>query len=132
VLGLSFKEGTPVTLGSPAFEFIARLTRQSLRIFAYDPLTEAREQTHAAFGAAITCCQTLAEATAAADTILICRPDPSFAGLSQNIALDRWIVDPWGCIRNPHPGLVRPGRLPLVAKPTSTAIRGTLEPAEAK
>ena len=36
-----------------------------------------------------------------------------FVAISAAIPPDRHIVDPWGCVRGPHPGLKRPGRLPL-------------------
>jgi UDPglucose 6-dehydrogenase len=116
VLGLSFKSGTPVTVDSPAFEFIARLTKQSVHVAAYDPIAVAREQARTTFGSAITCYDTLAETWKPADTILICNPDRSFAGLGKIIPPDRNIVDPWGCIEDPHPRLVRPGCLPLDAR----------------
>jgi UDPglucose 6-dehydrogenase len=132
MLGLSFKPGTPVTIASPAFEFVTRLLRRSVKVFTYDPMTEARKQARAAFGAAITCCETLAEALAAADAVLICNPDPSFTGLGRNAPPDRPIIDPWGCIKDPHPGLVRPGRLPLGAKLAAASIDPAPVPAEAR
>ncbi len=112
VLGLSFKSGTPVTIGSPAFEFIRRLRRRSIEVIAFDTAAEAREAAHAAFGPAIACGDSLAASLAAADVILVCNSDPSFASLATDVPADRHIVDPWGCVRDPHPGLKRPGRLP--------------------
>ena len=112
VLGLSFKRGTPITVGSPAFELIRRLRSRSIRVVAFDPIAQARAAAHATFGPAITCCDTLAESLTGADTILICNPDPSFAGLAADVPADRRIVDPWGCVRDRHPGLTQLGRAP--------------------
>jgi len=110
VLGLSFKPGTPVTIGSPAFEFIRRMGERSIRSVAFDPLVKAREAALATFGDGITCYGSLEECVPHADTILICNPDPSFANLASVVPADRHIVDPWGILGDFHPGLVRPGR----------------------
>lgn len=111
VLGLSFKPGTPVTIGSPGFEFVRRLRQREIQVVAFDPQPEAREAARAAFGASITCCDALAESLAAADVILICNPDPTFATLAGDVPADRCIVDPWGCVPQAHAGLVQPGRI---------------------
>jgi len=124
VLGLSFTHGTPVTIGSPAFEFVRRLRSRSIRVVAFDPIAQARAAARVTFGPAITCCDTLAESLASADTILICNPDPSFAGLAAVVSADRRIIDPWGCVQDPHPGLAQPGRAPSTGHPTrSTSLR---------
>ena len=112
VLGLSFKPGTPVTDGSSAFELVRRLCSRSIRVVAFDPIEQARAAARETFGRAITCCDTLAECLAAADTVVVCNADPSFAGLATDVPADRRIVDPWGCVRDPHPGLVQLGRAP--------------------
>jgi len=112
VLGLSFKSGTSVTVESPAFEFVQRLLRRSIRVVAFDPIAQARETARVALGPAVTFCNTLEEAVAAADTILICNPDPSFERLAIEAPADRRMVDPWGCVHGSHSGLVRPGRVP--------------------
>jgi UDPglucose 6-dehydrogenase len=112
ILGLSFKPGTSVTVGSPAFEFARRLIDRAVRVVAYDPLGMARENARAAFGPALHVCETLEEAVATADVILVCNPDASFAGLAVLAPADRRIVDPWGCVFGSHPGLLRPGRSP--------------------
>jgi UDPglucose 6-dehydrogenase len=119
VLGLSFKAGTPVTIASPAFELIGRLTKHALDIFAYDPAPEARELARETFGAKITCCESMAEAVAAADCILVCNPDPTFSSLAEQIAPNRKIIDPWGLIQEFHPGLIQPGRAALDARASS-------------
>lgn len=111
VLGLSFKPGTPVTTASPVFEFVRRLLRRSIQVVAFDPMAKAREAARAAFGMDISCCNTLAESISRADVILICNADPNFAGLAVEVPADRHIVDPWGCVRDPHPGLIQPGRV---------------------
>jgi len=110
VLGLAFKPGTPVVDGSPAFELVRRLRDRSIRVVAFDPIEQTRAEARETFGRAITCCDTLVESLAAADTVVVCNPDPSFAGLATEVPADRRIVDPWGCVRGPHPGLVQPGR----------------------
>jgi UDPglucose 6-dehydrogenase len=110
ILGLSFKPGTSVTTGSPAFELARRLLDRSVRVSAFDPIGMARESARATFGPSVAVCDTLDEAVAGADTILVCNPDPSFAALAVHVPVDRRIVDPWGCVFGSHPGLVRPGR----------------------
>lgn len=111
VLGLSFKPGTAVTVGSPAYEFVRRLLERSIRVVAFDPIEKARETGCTALSSRVTFCNTLAEAVAEADSILVCNPDPSFARLAVDTPADRRIVDPWGCVLGSHPGLVRPGRV---------------------
>jgi UDPglucose 6-dehydrogenase len=125
VLGLSFKPGTPVTVGSPAFELVRRLQRRSIQVVVFDPIPDAREAARAAFGPAIRCCNTLAESSAQADVILVCNPDPSFATLAADVPADVRIVDPWGCVRDAHPGLVRPGRVPncTIGNPPASSSR---------
>ena len=114
LLGLSFKSGTPVTTASLAFELARRLERRSIRIVAHDPLPEARENTRVAFHSKVTCYDTLARCTADADTFLICYPDSAYANLSALASAQARIIDPWGYLRMPHPGLVRIGRRPLI------------------
>jgi len=130
VLGLSFKPGTPVTIASPAFEFVRRLRRRSIQVVAFDPMAKAREAMRAAFGPDISCCNTLAESLSQADVILICNPDPSFAGLAADVPADRHIVDPWGCVRDPHPGLAQPGRISNRTAYDYPFAQRTLRPAE--
>jgi UDPglucose 6-dehydrogenase len=113
LLGLSFKSGTPVTAASMAFEFARRLERRSIRMVAHDPLPQARENTRVSFHNKVTCYDTLAQCTADADTFLVCNPDPAYANLSTLAPPQARIVDPWGYLRTPHPGLVRIGRRPL-------------------
>jgi UDPglucose 6-dehydrogenase len=113
VLGRSFKPGTAVTVASPAFEFVRRLQARAIEVAVFDPLATAREAARAIFGPTITCCDTLDESLRRADVILVCNPDPDFVAISACLPADRHIVDPWGCVRGPHPGLKRPGRLPL-------------------
>ncbi len=124
VLGLSFKPGTPVVDGSLAFELLRRFRSRSIRVVAFDPIAQARAAARETFGRAITCCDTLAESIAAADTVVVCNPDPSFAGLATDVPTDRRIVDPWGCVRDPHPGLMQLGRAP---KGTSSGLRKGLK-----
>jgi UDPglucose 6-dehydrogenase len=131
VLGLSFKPGTAVTTASPAFEFVRRLQARLIEIVVFDPISEAREAAIATFGSTISSCDTLDESLRRADVILICNPDPDFVAISAAIPADRHIVDPWGCVQGPHPGLKRPGRLPVRKArgdqpqliPTSSAVR---------
>jgi len=113
VLGLSFKPGTSVTAESPAFEFVRRLQAHSIQIVVFDPIEKAREAAHVAFGSTISSGDTLAQSVSKADVILICNPDPSFAALASYVPPERYIVDPWGCVQDTHPGLTRPGRPPL-------------------
>ena len=103
----------PVTVASPAFEFVRRLQARSIEIVIFDPISEAREAATAIFGSTILSCDTLDESLRRADVILICNPDPDFVAISAAIPADRHIVDPWGCVQGPHPGLKRPGRLPV-------------------
>ena len=124
MLGLSFKPGTSVMDKSHAFELVRRLRSRSIRVVAFDPIAQARVAARETFDRAITCCDTLAESLAAADTVVVCNPDPSFAGLATNVPADRRIVDPWGCVHDPHPGLIQSGRTP---KGTSSGVRRGLQ-----
>jgi UDPglucose 6-dehydrogenase len=113
LLGLSFKAGTPVTTNSLAFELARRLEPHPVRIVAHDPLLEARENTRVLFHSKVTCYDTLAQCTADADTLVICNLDTAYANLSALAPPQARIIDPWGYLRTPHPGLVRIGRRPL-------------------
>ncbi len=110
VLGLSFKTGSPVTTASPAFEIIRRLINRSIRVFVFDPLRQAIDETRLAFGGAVAYFDTAAAAVAEADTALVCNAEDCFENLASLIPQDRWIVDPWRCVRGEHSGLVQPGR----------------------
>jgi len=131
ILGLSFKPGTSVTTGSPAFELARRLAQRQIRVLAYDPAARARDSAHATFGAALTCHDSITACLVGADVVLVCNSDPAFRGLAAKIARDRRIVDPWGCVRGTHPGLIRIGRnapkdspgAPLRRKPALRAVR---------
>jgi UDPglucose 6-dehydrogenase len=112
LLGLSFKPGTPVMDGSLALELVRRLRSGSIRLVAFDPMMQTRAAARETFGGAVTCCDTLAECLAAADTVVVCNPDPSFAGLAADLPADRRIIDPWGYVRDPHQGLMQLGRTP--------------------
>jgi UDPglucose 6-dehydrogenase len=124
ILGLSFKPGTSVTIGSPAFELVRRLTRRSVSVAAYDPAAQARDSARATFGDAITCRDSITECVADAEVVLVCNSDPAFRGLATKVAPDRQIIDPWGCVRGTHPGLVRIGRdHALAASPPASRRR---------
>src|SRR5262249_45391120 len=96
--------------GSPAFELVRRLRRCTIEIRAFDPLMQARDAARSTFGLAISCCDTIGESIAGTDVILVCNPDPSFANLAAEVGSEARIIDPWGCLRGPHPGLVQLGR----------------------
>jgi UDP-glucose 6-dehydrogenase len=122
VLGLSFKPGTPVTTASLGCEMIARLERRHVQIHAYDPMQQCRQQARAVpIGKSITWHDELQDALENADTIVICNPDPHFARVTADIPNDRYVIDPWGCIKVPHPRLVRPGRRSLSGNPSALA-----------
>ena len=110
VLGLSFKAGTPVTIGSSGFEFAKRFLSRSLRVVAFDPAAKPRADARKRFGAAISCFDALEDCLREADTILVCNADPCFSGIATSVSADHRIVDPWGCVRGSHPGLIRIGR----------------------
>ena len=111
LLGLSFKAGTSVTEASTGFELTRRLLARSIGVIAFDPLPQARASARRTFGSALTCVDALPEAVSDADTLVVCNPDPLYAGLAAQTPADRRIVDPWGCVRGCHPGLIRPGRM---------------------
>jgi UDPglucose 6-dehydrogenase len=116
LLGLSFKSGTPVTTASMAVELVRRLERHPIHIVAHDPLLQARESIQNAFRGKVTCYDTVARCITDADTLLICYPDPAYGDLSTLASAQTRIIDPWGYLRTPHPGLVRIGRKPLTQK----------------
>jgi UDPglucose 6-dehydrogenase len=128
VLGLAFKPGTPVTIGSPSYEFVRRCIRRSIPVAAFDPIAQAREDARKTFGAAIACYDSLEDCLTKADTILVCNADPSFIELAAHVPAGHRIVDPWGCVRGPHPGLIRIGRISTEAgsvdMPSSAAATG--------
>jgi UDPglucose 6-dehydrogenase len=112
VLGLSFKPGTPVIIGSPGITLIERLNARAIPVVAFDPSTEARARARALPGLMFSCRETLEDACAAGDTILVANADPAFEHVGTMARSHCRIIDPWGCVRDHHPGLVRIGRLP--------------------
>ncbi|HEX2446587.1 MAG TPA: UDP binding domain-containing protein [Methyloceanibacter sp.] len=83
-----------MTIASPAFELMRRFIDRSIRVSAYDPIEQAREEARAAFGGSVDCLDVLTEAWRGAETVLICNKNPEFAGLGAVIPPDRWIIDP--------------------------------------
>lgn len=146
VIGLAFKPGTSVITASPSITLIGRLNECGVPVVAYDPSAEARARALAVPGIVLSCRDTLDEACAAADTILICHADPEFKQVARLVPHHGTIIDPWGGVPDGHPGLVRIGRLsrshslrresrePLRADPTRgdewTRASGTLTVAQ--
>jgi hypothetical protein len=92
---------------------VRRLQARSIQIVVISPMAKAREAAHVTFGSTISSGDTLAQSVSKADVILICNPDPSVTALPSYVSPERYIVDPWGSVQDAHPGLTRPGRLPL-------------------
>jgi UDPglucose 6-dehydrogenase len=111
VLGLSFKAGTIVTTDSPSFMIIARLLERGVEVVAFDRYREAIEGFSAMhWNGPVELAKDLEDACARADAILVAVDDEQFASVGQRAASDACIVDPWGRVKGPHPGLVRVGR----------------------
>ncbi len=133
VIGLAFKPGTPVITASPSITLIKRLNEHGIAVVAYDPSAEARAKTLAVPGIVLSCRDTLEEACAAADTILICHADPEFERIASLVPHDGTIVDPWGVVPDSHPGLVRigrPSRLQGVPRESRESRRTELTPGD--
>jgi len=122
ILGLSFKTGTPVTIESPGLEFARRLSRRSVRVVVFDPSRDARAEAGAALGSDILCAATLEESWTDVDAILVCNQDSSFVDIAASVPASVRIIDPWGCVRGSHPGLVRIGRLRSASEESKIAV----------
>ena len=82
VLGLSFKHGSPYTIGSPGIELARRLEKRSLGVVAFDPASRARAEARQLLGPDIRHAETLEDSWADVDALVLCTADPSFADLA--------------------------------------------------
>ncbi len=79
VLGLAYKPTSAVVTESQAVQLAQRLADRGYGVRGYDPL--ARETARAALGPSVTVTETVSDAVARADTIVIANPDPAFKDL---------------------------------------------------
>ena len=95
ILGLSFKEGTPVVVGSVATELVKHLAGADVRVIGHDALAAANE-----LGAAIEFADHAAECVAAAPVVVLLNRDPSYvdAVLNYRGAEPKSVVDCWGVL----------------------------------
>lgn len=111
ILGLSFKAGTAVTADSPSFMVMERLVERGVGVLAFDRYPQAMEALSGiGWAGSIERAKDLDDACNRADAILVAVDDELYASVGEKASADVRIVDPWGRVGSPHPGLVRVGR----------------------
>jgi UDPglucose 6-dehydrogenase len=95
LLGLSFKNGTPVINESPSIKVIEGLLLNKKEIFCYDPVPQAVENTKLIFGDKITYCSSFQECVKEADCIVILNPTKEYSGISKLLNKDNTVIDCW-------------------------------------
>src|SRR5262249_49551256 len=95
MLGLSFKEGTPVVVGSVAAELVKRLVGADVRVIGHDTL--APESAGVELGAAIEFADSASTCLRAAPVVVLLNRDPSYvdAVLNYRGTEPKSVVDCW-------------------------------------
>ncbi|MGH6741956.1 MAG: UDP binding domain-containing protein, partial [Bradyrhizobium sp.] len=95
ILGLAYKERTPVISGSSALRLIRRLLQADVQVVGYDEL--ARENARAELGGAIEFTDTPERCVAAAPVVVLLNRDPSYAAavVGYHGTQRRSVVDCW-------------------------------------
>jgi UDPglucose 6-dehydrogenase len=97
ILGLSYKPGTPVVDVSPSLALAREILKKGLEISAYDPL--AIENARKVLSG-INYCQSMKEAVAQADAVLLCTAWEEFLSLKpSDIKKDAVIIDCWRMLK---------------------------------
>jgi UDPglucose 6-dehydrogenase len=98
ILGLSFKEGTPVVVGSVAAELVKRLTEADVRVIGHDALAPASAAVE--LGSAIEFADHAAICVATAPVVVLLNRDSSYvdAVLRYRGTEPRSVVDCWGVL----------------------------------
>ncbi|HKX07401.1 MAG TPA: nucleotide sugar dehydrogenase [Stellaceae bacterium] len=98
ILGLSFKEGTPIVVGSIGAELVKRLVKADVRVIGHDALVPASVGIE--LGAAIEFANHAATCVASAPVVVLLNRDPSYmdAVLNYRGAEPRSVVDCWGML----------------------------------
>ncbi len=98
ILGLSFKEGTPVVVGSVAVELVKRLAGADVGVIGHDALAPASASVE--LGAAIELADHAAACVAAAPVVVLLNRDPSYvdAVLNYRGTEPKSVVDCWGML----------------------------------
>jgi len=96
ILGLTYKPGVPMLVGSPglmlAHEVV--LFPPIPTVYAYDPLvsTEGAEN--------VTGCEEMDELVEASDVLVLMTPHEEFLSLSEHNLIDKVVVDMWGVLQH--------------------------------
>lgn len=98
ILGLSFKEGTPVVVGSVAAELVKHLVAADVRVIGHDALVPASAGIE--LGAATEFADHPATCVASAPVVVLLNRDPSYldAVLAYRGAEPKSVVDCWGML----------------------------------
>jgi len=95
VLGLAFKQDTPVIIESPGITLVTKLLAQNVKVIGYDPL--AMENTRAVFGDKITYANSVKECITKAGVCVITTPDNAFKQIDASYITGEslTIIDCW-------------------------------------
>jgi UDPglucose 6-dehydrogenase len=105
VLGLAYKPHTPVVEESQGVMIAAQLAAAGAQVAVHDPLALANAR--AALGNSVRYADTLDDAVANADVIVIATPDPAFRRLDTiAAAAPPVVVDCWRLLPPDHPRLI--------------------------
>lgn len=97
ILGLSYKPNTPVIEESPAIRLIEKLVQANIKVVAYDPLLNARDDTQKIFGAAVSLVDSMAECFNQTSMCILMTNDPAWSAinLSTIVHVPTVIIDCW-------------------------------------
>jgi UDPglucose 6-dehydrogenase len=93
ILGISFKEASPVTVGSPSMTIITNLIKKGKKISAYDPLSKLMTDIQGE----VVIYANPQECIDNSDLVILMHLNPTLVSLSyQNVA----VIDPWKQLSN--------------------------------
>lgn len=97
ILGLTYKPGVPLLVGSPALMLSKEIGMfpPMLHVYAYDPLVSAAED-----AGDVVIASSLEELVEASDVLVLMTPHREFLSLSEHNLMDKVVVDMWGFL--PH------------------------------
>jgi UDPglucose 6-dehydrogenase len=100
ILGLGFKNNTPVINESASIKLIEKLLNMNYKIYVYDPVEEAVENTKQLFGDKIEYCNTPKECIENSKLCVITNPNKEYENLLSTAQKDSYIIDCWRYYKN--------------------------------
>tara|TARA_Y100000114_G_scaffold155562_1_gene180059 strand:+ start:15 stop:647 length:633 start_codon:yes stop_codon:yes gene_type:complete len=95
ILGLSFKNTTPVINESPSIKLIESLLKYNIKVNSYDPVRGAVENTREMFGDQISYCDSYSECVENSECVIIFNPCGEYHDINQYLTPDKVVIDCW-------------------------------------